>query len=110
MSSALPVTTLSRSGVSGALQAADATGHTMVNDGHSYVHVKNAGGTACNVSFAITQLVDGQTPPAKVVNVPITTGDKEIGPFPTQIYGVSLTITFDQVTSVTIGAFSLPSQ
>jgi archaellum component FlaG (FlaF/FlaG flagellin family) len=81
---------ITRTGLAPAYTAADnANGETCPNDGNLFLHVKNTGGGACTVSVAIPGLIDGQTVPSKTVVVPITTGDRMIGPFPTGQYNDS---------------------
>lgn len=96
---------INRTGLAPAYTAADNTnGETCPNDGLLFLHVKNTGGGACTVSIAIPGLVDGQTVPAKTVVVPITTGDRMIGPFPPGQYNDSsgnIGVTYSTGTGVT---------
>lgn len=91
--------TIVRAGVVPSYTAA-ASSETMVNDGKTSLHVKNGSGSTITVSFAITSAVDGATGLAKVVSIP-TLANRLCGPFPTNIYGTTLGITYSGVTTVT---------
>jgi hypothetical protein len=104
---ALTPVAIVRAGISAALGAANADGHSCVNDGKTFLDVNNGGAGALNVSLVISETVDGYTPGPRVVNFNAGV-EKLIGPFPVNIYGATLTIDFDEVDTVTIGAFKLP--
>lgn len=85
--------------------------YTFRNNGKTFLHVKNAGGTACVVTLLSPATVAGHAVAAGTVTVPITTGDKLIGPFPASVYDdvnhdVSFTLSF--ITSVTVAVVQLP--
>src|SRR3954471_21860974 len=71
---------------------------TFIIDDDLFLHVKNAGGTVCNVTLVDASLTAGGNPAASpVVAVPITTGDRIIGPIPTAYVNTStglVTVTY----------------
>lgn len=101
----LTVTPLARTGVTPALAAANADGSTFANDGRTFLHLKNTNGTARNVTIASSVTVDGLAVADVTVQIPLTSGDKMIGPFEPGIFGTTVTITFDAVADLTIQAF-----
>jgi hypothetical protein len=108
---ALTPTAISRSGIAPTLAAANADGSTMVNTGKEFLLVTNAGASPRTVSAAITKLVDGVTPAAKVLTVPAG-ASRLFGPFPRDEYNNAsdpgaVAFTYDAVTDLTVGAFRL---
>jgi hypothetical protein len=63
----------------GAVAASD----TFSNDGAVFLHVKNANAGADTVTVVSVKTCDQGTAHNLTVNVPATTGDRMIGPFPT---------------------------
>jgi len=103
----LAVQPIVRAGLKPVMTAANADGHTVVNDGKkTFIHVDNAG-TEITVTLATPGTVDGLTISDREVVVPAGES-RMIGPFPTAYYGSTLTVTFTAVTSVTCGAFKVP--
>lgn len=108
MATQLTVTPLTRAGVTPAFTAADVTGNTFTNDEHTWLVVKNGGGSSITVSLDILPTIDGQPVTDRTVTVPAA-GERWIGPFPSAYYSNAsglVTVTFSGVTSVTVGAFS----
>jgi hypothetical protein len=60
--------------------AAVTASDTCLPDDGVFLHVKNTTGTADNATVVVPGSYLGQAVPDVVVNVPITTGDKMIGP------------------------------
>ncbi|MGW1998537.1 hypothetical protein [Embleya sp. NPDC001921] len=89
----VPVTTVTRAGVATATPIpGDATnGHSVVNNGRTKVVVKNTGATSRTVSFVITKLTDGETPPAKTFTL-AAGAERSYGPWPTDFYSKVLQI------------------
>jgi hypothetical protein len=88
--------------LTGALDAVDGTnGNSFANDGRTLLRVKNAAGAPITVSVAFSGLVDGQTVPPRTYSIPATTGDRLLGPFPTDRFGTNVTVTYSSGTSVT---------
>lgn len=107
----LTVTDLTRAGINPALVAANAGGDTFPCSGNVFLFITNAGGASRTVSVAYANTVDGQTVPAKQIVVPNGT-TRIAGPFPANLFrGANdvAAVTYDAVTSLTIGAFRLPS-
>lgn len=80
------------------------------NDGKTFLHVINGGGTECNVTIDTPGNVGGLAIAQQTVAVPATTGDVMIGPFPPAIYNDpsgDLNVTFDFITSVTVATVQL---
>lgn len=107
--SALAVQQISRAGVVPAYTAANAAGHSIVNNGRTFLHVK-VGATPTNVTLDSPVLVDGQAVAGRVIAIGANT-EKMIGPFPDPIFdqpdGSGVDVDFSSVATVTVGAFSL---
>lgn len=89
-----------------AYQAA-AAAQTLVNDGKTYLHIKNTG-----AEMTLTLVTDGtaNSHPISdtVITVAATTGEQLAGPFPTNLYNVgstSISLTWSRTSSVTVMAF-----
>lgn len=103
--------TVLRTGLTPAYTAAPATGanngNTIVNAGKMMLHVKNGGGSPCNVTVDTPGTVDSLAVADRVVAVPAG-GERMIGPFPIATYnqtGGFIAVDYDFITSVTVGAF-----
>lgn len=106
---ALTPTAISRSGVTPTLAAANADGHSVLNDGQVFVEVANAGASPITVTLPYAKVVDGQTVTSKTVSVPAASS-KLIGPFIMDAFnhtGQVVHIDLSTATDVTIGAFKL---
>lgn len=68
-------------GTTPTLVAAAAAGDEFVNDGQTWIHVKNTNATARQVTIAKPGTESDGTSFDPVVTIPGTTGDKEFGPF-----------------------------
>lgn len=104
---ALAVQQIGRAGVTPVFSAANTDGHTILNDGKTFLEVKN-GGSEITVTIDTPQTVDGLAVANRAVVVAATTGDKMIGPFTTDYNQVGteyILVTFSAVASVTVGAF-----
>lgn len=96
-------------GIAPVFTAANVDGHYIVNDGHTVVQVKNAGGSPITVTLPTPGKVAGVDIVDPTVSIPATTGDKIIGPFDPRVFAQadgSVNIDFSGVTSVTVAAFS----
>jgi hypothetical protein len=96
---------ISRTGLAEAFTAADnANGETCPNNGNLFLHVKNTGGGSCTVTVTTPGTVDGLAITDLTVVVPLTTGDRMIGPFPTGTYNDSsgnISVAYSTGTGVT---------
>lgn len=95
---------VSRSGVAPSFAAANVDGHSWANNGRQLLYVKNTAGSPVTVTFPIPVTVDGQAVASKTVSVPATTGERLIGPFPTQYNQADgdAWVDFSSVTNVTV--------
>mgnify|MGYP005823896815 CR=1 FL=1 len=101
---------ITRAGLAPAFSAAVADGHSVANDGHVFIEVKNASGSAVTVTVQTPGMVDGLAIAELQVSVPATNGDKMIGPFPPGIYNQAdgtIYVDFSAVTSVTVAALRM---
>lgn len=96
-----------RTGLTPVFSAANVDGHSVANDGHTMLEVKNASAAPINVTIVTPGLVDGNAIADLVVAVPANTGDKMIGPFPPGIYNQAdgtIYVDFSAVVTVTVAA------
>lgn len=80
------------------------------NTGRCMVHFKKSGAGACDVTIDTPGTVGGLAIANQVVNVPASTGDKMIGPFPPNIYNdgnQDLRITLSEITGLTVAVVEL---
>lgn len=59
---------------------------SFTNDGKTFLRVRNTGASAAAFSITTPGTVDGLAVANRSVTIPITTGDKLIGPFPPSFY------------------------
>lgn len=107
---ALTVTPITRAGVALGSSAANADGHSVANDGKTFVYVNNGGGAPITVTVLTPGTVDGLAIADRAVTVANAT-NRLIGPFPKDIYNQAdgtVHVNFSGVTTVTCGAHSLP--
>lgn len=76
---------------------------TMAPDDRGFLWVKNASGTIDSVVVVVPGTSFGQANPDVTISVPITTGERLIGPLVASLADSSgvITITHSQTTSVT---------
>ena len=90
-----------------AVSAAD----TFPPGNNAFLHVKNAGGSACTVAIVTPGTVSGQAVADISVSVPATTGDRMIGPLPGSLVARAsdglADVTFSFLTSVTVAVLEL---
>jgi hypothetical protein len=88
---------------------ANADGHSVVNNGNVFLHVKNASGSSVNVTVETPAKVGGLDVAEDVVTVGASS-EKMIGPFDPSVFNQSgglLYVDFSAVASVTCAAFKL---
>jgi hypothetical protein len=88
-----------------------ANGHQFDNDGNTFLHVKNTGAGACTVTIQTYGKVGGASLTNLTVVVPITTGDRMIGPFDPTVFnqaGGAVYVDLSTGTGVTLAALHLP--
>jgi hypothetical protein len=88
------------------------TGNTYVirNSGKMVLHFKKTGSGVCSASIQTPSFVGGLAVAELTVNVPATSGDILIGPFPPGIFNdgsKDVRVTFDDVVGLTIAAFEV---
>lgn len=89
--------------------AAAGGGDQFSNDGKTYLHVKNGGGSSINVTIA-SQVACSQGSTHNTVVAVANGAEKMIGPFPPERFNDAsgfVQVTYSAVTSVTVGAFQL---
>jgi len=104
----LTVQEVSRAGITPSYVAVAGGGDSFPNDGRTIVQFKNTNAAARNVTTVTQLTVDGKAVADDVINVPATTGDKIIGPFPPSIYNDvngRVQLTYDASTNLTVGVF-----
>lgn len=101
----LTVQEYDRDGLVPTYAACAAGGDTFLNNGDTFIHVKNAQAAATVTVTIVTQAsVDGLAVADKTVTI-AATEDAIIGPFPTSVYNTAagmVTLTYNTVTTVTI--------
>jgi hypothetical protein len=89
--------------------ACNAGGDEFVNDGKTFIHVKNTNAATRTVTVNSQRLCDQGFDHDQAVIIPATTGDMMIGPFPTSRFNdvnQKVQLTYSAVTNLTIGVFS----
>lgn len=104
---------MSRAGLAPSYVAVDNTnGETVPNNGTTFIHVKNTGGSPCTVTVGTPGTQDGLAVADLTFSVPATTGDRMAGPFPAGIYTQSdgnIYVDFSTGTSVVAAYINVPS-
>lgn len=107
---ALTVQNVARTGLAPTYAAAAGGGDTFVNDGQTFVHVKNGGGSSVNVTVDSTAPATVGLAQSDVVVAVPASGERMIGPFPPNAFddvNGSTAIAYSAVTSVTVAAVRL---
>ncbi len=79
--------------------------YQVANNGRVILHFKKSGAGACTVTITTPGTIDGLAVTDRTVNVPATTGDVFIGPFPQTIYNNGINdveYTLSEVTGLTV--------
>ena len=108
----LTIQTIAVAGVVPTYAAAAAGGDAFLNDGATYFHVKNGGGSSINVTVNSITACDQGFDHDQVVAV-ANGSEKILGPFPVGRWNDTsgnVSITYSAVTSVTVAAVKLPRQ
>jgi hypothetical protein len=104
---------ISRAGVAPTYNAASGGGDKFGPGANVFVHVKNAGGASVTPTFVTPGLVaELAVADSALVTVPATTGDRMIGPFPSELFAGSdglVAVTWSATTSVTFAVLRVPS-
>lgn len=102
----LTVQSVTLTGLNPAYVAASGGGDDFVNDGKTFLHVKNGGASPITVTVATPAQVGGLDLADVAVSVP-NAGERMIGPFQTNLFNASTgktSISYSGVTSVTVAA------
>lgn len=106
----LSVQTITTNGLSPTFSSADAAGDEFVNDGRTFLHVKNGGASSIDVTIDSKQQCSFGFDHDITVSVPAG-GERLIGPFPTSRFNDSQTgkasVSYSDVTSVTVAAIKV---
>lgn|SRR5574337_380684 len=101
---ALTVQDVTPAGIALTEVAAAAGGDTYANTGLEMLYVNNAGASPCNITVAAPKLCNQGFNHPLIVTV--AAGAKHYcGPFEPSRYGNTVSLTYDQVTSVTVAVF-----
>lgn len=115
----LAVQQIARGGLAPAYTAAGASPLLNVTDtfkwnntGKEFLHVKKSGAGACTLTIKTPGTVDGLAVAERTINVPASTGDVMVGPFPPGIYNAPGTnmaegFTVSEVTGLTVAIVRL---
>lgn len=103
----LTVQQITLTGTTPSYAACASGGDEFVNDGQTFIQVKNASGGELTVTVNSRTNCNQGSDHDVAVAIPLTTGDKMIGPFPPSRFNNGdgkVTITYSGVTSLTIAA------
>lgn len=100
-------------GVAPTRTGALSTGNTYKfrNNGKTLLHFRKSGANACTVTLTAQGTVRGHALANQTVNVPATTGDVIVGPFPRDIYDDSnhdVSFTVSEVTGLDVAVIQIP--
>lgn len=92
----------------GSLSTSDT--YTFPNDGRVFLHVKKTGAGICTATVTTPGTVRGKAIADPTISIPATTGDKLIGPFPTDLYNDAsglVTVAFSDIAGLTVAVVRL---
>lgn len=109
---ALTTQTVLESGLTATYENCDAGGDTFENDGKTILHVKNGDSSPHTPTIAPSVATTrkpgfGSLTKASASSAVANASEDFIGPFPVAAFGVNPTITYDDVTSMTIAVIRL---
>jgi hypothetical protein len=106
----LTVQSIVLAGLDPSYDPASPGGDQFINDGKTYVHIKNGGAGAIVATFDSVAPCDQGFDHNEAVSIPAG-AERKIAPFGKPRFNNTsgkVAITYDDVTSVTIGAFKMP--
>lgn len=109
----LTVQQVALAGLTPTYASAGVAGDSFANDGNVMLHIKNTNAAARTVTVVVgvgRPAVPGYTPTNNAVVVPLTVGDKMIGPFDPTVWNDAnglVQLTYSAVTDVTVAAIRL---
>lgn len=107
----LTVQQIARAGITPTYAACAGGGDAFPNDGRTFIQLKNTNAANRTVTVATQVTVDGKAVADDAIVIPLTSGDKMIGPFPPDIYNDAnglVQLTYDAVTNLTVAAVRCP--
>lgn len=97
----LTVQDIVRTGLETTYADAAGGGDDFANTGVEFIHIKNGSGSDITLTIVTTETIDGLAVADRTVV--ITAGEERmIGPFPCRWYGASVSLTYSDVTSLTL--------
>jgi hypothetical protein len=90
--------------------ACDVAGDSFANDGRILLHYRNTNAAARNATINSVKACDQGSDHDVLVNVPLTTGERIVGPFsPSRFNDVNgkVQITYDAVTNLTVAVIKV---
>ena len=84
--------------------------YKVPHDDRTFLHFKKTGAGACVVTVQTPATLRGRAVAESTYNVPATTGDVLIGPFPSDLYRQAdgtINITLSEVTGLTMAALRI---
>jgi hypothetical protein len=109
----ITVQSASRTGLTPTYASANTDGSYFANNGRTFLQVKNTNASPATVSITPTAKFGGRSLAQVDVVIPATSGDKLIGPFPTELYNDAqgrVFVSYSAVTSLTVAAVRLESR
>lgn len=85
--------------------------YTFRNNGKTLLHFKKTGAGICAVTLVSPATVRGHAVAAGSASIPATTGDKFVGPFPSDIYddgNHDVSFTLSDITGLTVAVIQIP--
>lgn len=86
--------------------------YTFPNDGRTFLHCKKSGAGASTMTIVTPLTTRGKAIADQTVNIPASTGDKIVGPFPPDLYNDPatglVTISFSDITGLTVAVVRMP--
>lgn len=87
--------------------AAGAGGDTVPSGERTWLHVKNGSASPITVTVTTPGTYSGLAIADVSVSVPATTGERLIGPLPSNLFGNTVDVAYSAVTTVTVAAFQI---
>jgi len=90
---------------------AAAASQEFVNDGRTFMIIKNGSGGSITCTVTSAGTTQGRAIADDVITVGATTGEQMVGPWPRSIYNAAdgnIDITWSATASVTVAVFNLP--
>ncbi len=104
---------IGESGLTATYTAADVGGDTIVNDGRTFLHLKNTDASPATVTVT-AEIATTEKPgygtltkANAAVTVPATTGERFLGPFPAIAFGRVGVLSYDSVTALTVAVLRI---